>query len=65
MIKNSDNSENEKASLISKFFKDLTNGNLGSKDLRFTVIYADIRRKAMLQSFTATGKDKIDGDRIM
>lgn len=65
LIRSADNSENEKTALINQFFKDLTNGTLGSADLRFPVIYADIRRKAMYNSFIGTGDEKIEGNRIL
>lgn len=40
---------------ISQFFKDMSKGKIGSKDLSFNIIVQDFRRKAMLESLI---KDK-------
>ena len=39
----------------SQFFKDMSKGKIGSKDLSFNIIVQDYRRKAMLDSLV---KDK-------
>lgn len=44
IIKNSNSDSNNKTAKIHKFFKDMSNGNLGSKDLSFNVIVQNIRR---------------------
>lgn len=63
IIKNSD--KDEKTALINKFFKDLSNGTLGSKDKNFTLIYSEFRRQHMMDRFLGQGKAKVDGQRIL
>lgn len=63
IIKNSDaNSKNAK---INKFFKDMSSGKLGGKDLNFSVFVNNIKRKYMLAHFLSKKKEeKKYGDRI-
>ena len=63
IIKNSDAvSKNAK---INQFFKDMTNGKLGGKDLDFSVFVNSIKRKHMLDHFLSKKKEeKKYGERI-
>lgn len=63
IIKNSDAvSKNAK---INQFFKDMSSGKLGGKDLNFSVFVNNIKRKYMLDSFLSKKKEeKKYGDRI-
>ena len=63
IIKNSDaGSKNAK---INKFFKDMSSGKLGGKDLNFSVFVNKIKRKAMLDHFLSKKKEeKKYGERI-
>ena len=54
IIRNSDS--NPKTAKIHTFFKDMSNGNLGSKDLSFNVLVQDIRRRHMMKALME--KDK-------
>ena len=51
--------------LINRFFKDLSNGSLGNKDLSFNVIYSNMRRKYMMDRFVGEGQSKLQGKRIL
>ena len=44
IIKNSNTKGNSKTAKINKFFKDVSNNVLGSKDLSFNIIVQNIRR---------------------
>lgn len=48
IIKNSD--ANEKTAKINKFFKDMSNGTLGSKDISFNILVSNIRRQYMMDA---------------
>lgn len=63
IIKNSDaNSKNAK---INKFFKDMSMGKLGGKDLNFSVFVNNLKRKHMMDSFLSKKREeKKLGDRI-
>lgn len=52
IIKNSD--ANEKTAKINRFFKDMSNGVLGSKDLSFNIIVQNIRRQYMMDAILCT-----------
>lgn len=49
IIKNS-NGSNDKTAKINKFFKDMSNNVLGSKDLSFNIIVQNIRRQYMMDA---------------
>ena len=57
IIKNSSDS-NSKSSKITQFFKDLSNGKLGSKDLNFGVMVNNIKRKHMLDHILRNRKKR-------
>lgn len=59
IISNSD--ANEKTAKINQFFKDMSNGVLGSKDLSFNVIVQNIRRKHMMDAILEQGEKKEAG----
>ena len=63
LIKNSN--KDEQTAKLNKFFKDLSNGSLGSKDLSFNVIYSDIRRKYMMERFVGDDEQRKKGKRIL
>ena len=44
---------------ISKFFKDMSRGKIGSKDLSFNIIVQDFRRKAMVDWLVKNRKPNI------
>lgn len=52
IINNSD--QNEKTEKINKFFQDMSNGLLGSKDLNFNIIVQNIRRQYMKDAIMCT-----------
>ena len=63
IIKNSDASS--KNAKINKFFKDMSSGKLGGKDLDFSVFVNGIKRKYMLAHFLSKKKEeKKYGERI-
>ena len=63
IIKNSDASS--KNAKINKFFKDMSMGKLGGKDLNFSVFVNNIKRKYMIDSFLSKKKEeKKYGERI-
>ena len=63
IIKNSDASS--KNAKINKFFKDMSSGKLGGKDLNFSVFVNNIKRKYMLDHFLSKKKEEKNyGDRI-
>lgn len=66
IIKNSD--ANEKTALINEFFKNMSNGTLGSKkdretfaNLSFNLICCTIRREQMMKAILSEGKEKEAG----
>ena len=63
IIKNSDaQSKNAK---INKFFKDMSSGKLGGKDLNFSVFVNNIKRKYMMANFLSSQIDeRRNGQRI-
>ena len=63
IIKNSDaTSKNAK---INKFFKDMSSGKLGGKDLNFSVFVNNIKRKYMMDNFLSNQEEeKQTGKRI-
>ena len=66
IIKNSDASE--KTARINKFFKDMSNGVLGSKDVSFNLIVQKFRRQYMIDAImNPSGRieDKLEGMRIL
>ena len=56
IIKNSD--AGSKSSKINKFFKDMSSGRLGGKDLNFSVFVNNIKRKYMLDNFLSKKKEE-------
>ena len=50
---------------INKFFKDMSNGKLGDKDLSFSVNVQDIRRRLMMSAIIGQGEEKVGGMRIL
>mmetsp|Transcript_8515 Transcript_8515/g.14347 ORF Transcript_8515/g.14347 Transcript_8515/m.14347 type:complete len:243 (-) Transcript_8515:53-781(-) len=63
IIKNSD--ANEKTAKINQFFKDMSNGKLGNKDLSFNIIVQQIRRGHMMNAILEQGEKKEGGMRIL
>jgi hypothetical protein len=64
IIKNSDASE--KTAKINKFFKDMSNNVLGTKDLSFNIIVQSIRRQYMMDAILCQNKDRQEqGERIL
>lgn len=57
IIKNS-SEQNPKNAKINKFFKDVSNGKIGSRDLNFGVVVNDIKRKHMLNHFMGKKKEE-------
>lgn len=57
IIKNSDKA-NEKTAKINKFFKDVSNNVLGSKDLSFNIIVQNIRRQYMMDALMCYNPDR-------
>ena len=58
IIKNADN--NSGGSNISKFFKDLSMGKLGGKDLNFNVFVSNIKIGYMMDKFLSRDREKKD-----
>lgn len=56
IIKNSE--KNLETQFLNKFFKDLSSGALGGKELSFNMVYSNIRRKYMLNRFIGEDQDK-------
>lgn len=60
---------NSQTAKINKFFKDMSNGNLGStsrdKDLSFNVIVQNIRRQTMMNAFFGNQDEKAQGMTIL
>jgi len=61
----SSSSEGSDRSAINKFFKDMSQGKLGAKDLSFGVNVQDLRRQRMMQAITGSGTEKDGGMRIL
>ena len=57
IIKNSDKA-NDKTAKINKFFKDVSNNVLGSKDLSFNIIVQNIRRQYMMDALMCYNPDR-------
>lgn len=53
-----DSGENEKTKLIRDFFKDLAQGNLGTKDVSFPLFVCKIRRKHLMDAIYSKEEDK-------
>ena len=68
IIKNSDKAgkANEKTAKINKFFKDVSNNVLGSKELSFNIIVQNIRRQYMMDALMCNNPDRqAQGERIL
>ena len=63
IVKNSE--KNEQTQVLNQFFKDLSSGSIGDKNLNFVLIYSAIRRNHMLNRFIGNGEEKVQGSRIL
>lgn len=63
IIQNTDTGET--SAKINKFFKDMSNGELGDERLSFSVNVQDIRRKLMMSAILGEGAEKAGGQRIL
>lgn len=52
-------------SKINKFFKDMSNGKIGSQDLNFHIIVQDIRRRYMMNGLLGNEEEKKYGQVIL
>ena len=53
-----DSGENEKTQQIRDFFKDLAQGNLGTKDVSFPLFVCKTRRKHLMNAIYSNDKEK-------
>ena len=53
---------NEKTAKITEFFKNLSNGSLGNKDLSFNLVVDKIRRDYMMNGILGCGAEKEYGN---
>lgn len=63
IIRNTDTGET--SAKMNQFFKDMSNGKLGDKNLSFSVNVQDIRRRLMMSAIIGQGADKAEGKRIL
>lgn len=63
IIQNTECSEN--SSKIKEFFKDMSQGKLGDKNLSFSINVQDIRRRLMMSAIIGQGAEKAGGMRIL
>lgn len=63
IIQNSD--DGEASAKINRFFKDMSNGQIGDKNLSFGINVQDIRRKLMMTAILSKGEEKEGGMRIL
>ena len=56
---------NEKTAKITEFFKNLSNGTLGNKDLSFNLVVDKIRRDFMMNGILGKGAEKEYGHQII
>jgi len=56
---------NEKTEKLKNFFKDLSNGKFGKKDVSFNITVNDIRRQHMMSAIMGEGEQRKQGMKIL
>ena len=65
IIIGTDVESNEKTEKLKNFFKDMSNGKLGKKDVSFSITVQDIRRQHMMAAIMGEGDNKKNGMKIL
>ena len=65
IIIGTDVESNEKTEKLKNFFKDMSKGKLGKKDVSFNITVQDIRRQHMMAAIMGEGDNKKNGMKIL